>query len=133
MRFMLSITRQIWLPLFWVVLVLVLLTLPGSAFPTKGVFGWGGMDKYLHIFLFGNLTWWFCCYSTNRSPFVRARLNTYFTIYVLVVAFGIALEYVQYFFVPNRDFEVPDIAADLIGASLAYGLANITLSFHEQT
>ncbi len=51
----------------------------------------------------------------------------FFWIFVIAAVYGAGMEFVQKYFIPGRDFEVGDILADLIGASLAYGTSNILL------
>jgi hypothetical protein len=37
------------------------------------------------------------------------------------------MEYVQKYFIPLRDLDPADMVADMIGAGIAYGVANIFL------
>ena len=37
------------------------------------------------------------------------------------------MEFVQFYFIPNRDFDIADITADLLGSSLAYGFSDVYL------
>jgi VanZ family protein len=37
------------------------------------------------------------------------------------------MEYIQLYYIPGRSFDKGDIIADIVGASLAYGLSNIKL------
>lgn len=46
----------------------------------------------------------------NRSYFIIAGL--------LCIAYGVGMEYVQKYYVPNRSFDVGDIIADSVGSVL---------------
>jgi VanZ family protein len=39
--------------------------------------------------------------------------------------FGIAMEFVQKYFIPNRDFDIYDIVADIIGAAGGFLIARL--------
>ncbi|TAD91333.1 MAG: VanZ family protein [Bacteroidetes bacterium] len=98
-----------------------LLTLPGNSLPQSTWFDAVGFDKWVHVGLFGGLTGsWFL-------PF-RAGWNTRFfrtvaiVVAALVLAYGVGMEFVQKWYVPNRNFDVWDIVADGVGCALAYVL-----------
>ena len=59
----------------------------------------------------------------------KRLLSLFFAVFILGVIYGIGSEYIQKYFIPLRDFDEADIIADMIGASLAYGLSNILFGF----
>jgi VanZ family protein len=54
-------------------------------------------------------------------------LRLFFLVFILADIYGIGMEFMQKYYIPGRDFDEADIIADMIGASLAYGLSNLFL------
>ena len=118
--FVRKISRHLYVPVGWTLLTIILLCLPGSAIPKVGMFGLSNIDKFVHFIFFGFLamTW-----SINFS----FRLPSYWKKWLYLFCFfsitlGIALEFVQLYFVANRDFDVWDIFADSLGAIVFSGI-----------
>jgi len=105
-------------PIIWTLLTIGLLCLPGKVIPGLGLFGIKHLDKLAHIVLFGGFVLLWGLYSWQRKklrfdwPFALAGIT------VLSIILGIAMEYVQVNFVPNRSFDVWDIWADVVGSVL---------------
>jgi len=109
----------------------ILLTLPGSAFPTESWMDGIHFDKFVHVGMFAGLTFLLCwglyCRAADWGKvsgervtgISSARLWRLF-IYAAIasLAYGIIMEYVQRDFIPNRSFDSGDILADA-GGSLA--------------
>ena len=103
-------------PLAWTLLIIILLCIPGSYVPGNGLFGIPNLDKVVHVFLFGfNVLFWGFYYWSRQ--FAKPRMKKIvIVITVLTIILGIAMEYVQLNFVPNRSFDGGDIIADIVGA-----------------
>ena len=103
----------------WFIIVTVLLTLPGSAFPKEDWLSKIWFDKWVHIGLFAILviTWNWGLQKLVRK---RALLIPFFWIAMAAFAYGIAMEYVQLYFIPNRSFDTGDIIADGIGSAAGF-------------
>ncbi|MEO5681843.1 MAG: VanZ family protein [Chitinophagaceae bacterium] len=115
------------LPIAWTILIQVLLCIPGSDLPSGDLFDIPHLDKIVHIILFGTLTGLWCYYYYLKGK-PAVQLKTIFFIVFLLAAFnGIALEFVQKNFIPNRSFDDGDIIADVLASSIAYGICNIKL------
>lgn len=104
----------------WLILSLILLCLPGSAIPK---FPWLAVihaDKWVHITLFFIL-----CFLFAR-PFFKSdyrdiqRKKWFLGIMLGGIVYGTIMEFVQKYWIPNRSFEILDIAADSVGCLLAY-------------
>ena len=110
------------LPLFWTILTIFLLCIPGSEFPKAGFFSAvKNFDKLIHVVLFGGIvllwgTWWHL-----RTPDDRVWFKALCSLTMGVIILGIAMEYVQLYFVAHRDFDKADISADLAGAIASFG------------
>jgi len=114
-----------WVPVTWTVLTIVLLCLPGSALPGGGLFRIPHFDKYVHILLFGGIVWWWILYFDSRPPKQLVTVYKMIILVLLTVALGIALEFVQLNFIPNRSFDTGDIYANAAGSLLAAMLAGL--------
>jgi hypothetical protein len=103
----------------WLMLSFYLLTLPGSSLPTVSWLDAMQADKVVHILLFGVLVW---CWYLPFKPFWGQRFLKSKALLVAFLAFhyGVVMEFVQKWFIPNRSFDGWDIVADGIGCALAY-------------
>jgi len=101
--------------LTWVIIVTVLLCLPGSALPKESWFDKIWLDKWIHVILFLIIVVLWCRYlSASEGKKIRyfRQVAIYFFVY------GIAMEIVQKYFIPNRSFDLKDILADGVGCSI---------------
>ena len=69
-----------------------------------------------------------CFYYESKQLPLKKLLRRFFLIFVVACVYGIGMEYMQKYLIPMRDFDLGDIIADLIGAGLAYGFCNISIS-----
>ncbi|MEP6699839.1 MAG: VanZ family protein [Bacteroidota bacterium] len=105
-------------PILWVIISTVLLTLPGSAFPTKDWLGKIWFDKWVHIgmFILMVVLW---CWAIHKKYITNAKLkNWFFLIGLFSLFYGIVMELVQHYLIVNRSFEVGDIIADATGCAI---------------
>jgi VanZ family protein len=102
--------------LAWWILTFVLLVLPGSDIPQSSFFDVLYFDKWVHIGMFGMLTFLWCL------PFFKTRmasLRLFAQIALCSIAYGVLMEYVQKYLTADREFDVLDIAADSVGSILS--------------
>ena len=111
----------------WTLIIFILLALPGQMFPKEQGFTIPNFDKFVHVGLFAGFVLLWCYYYSTRKFAFRKLLRIFFYIFIIGSAYGIAMEYVQKYFIPFRDFDTRDIISDLIGAGLGYGISNISL------
>ena len=119
-----KIFRPSFLPaVLWLIISTILLCLPGSAFPKESWLDNLYIDKWVHITMFTLLTGSWCrgWLTREKDP---GRLKTIFGYIALCAAgFGIMMEFVQLFWIPNRSFELKDIGADSLGSLLGLYLS----------
>jgi len=102
----------------WFIISVVLLTLPGSAFPKENWLDKIWFDKWVHIGMFAIMvSLW--CWAMLKMYSVSTRLRTVFIwIGLLSLSYGIGMEFVQKYFINNRSFDEGDIIADAVGCTL---------------
>jgi VanZ like family len=105
--------------IIWLIITSILLTLPGSSLPQNDWLSkwldkiW--FDKWVHIGLFAIMVFLWCWamlskYSTTeRLKFIFVRLS------IIWFTYGVGMEFVQKYFIPDRSFDVKDIMADAAG------------------
>lgn len=103
----------------WLTITLILLTLPGSAFPKENWLSFIWADKLIHICMFALLTFLWC-FAFYKSNVANELLKPFIIIGFVFIIYGIAMEFVQKNWIPNRSFELEDIIADTIGVVLGF-------------
>lgn len=117
--FTLKSTRTFFILAFcWFLVCTILLCLPGSAFPKETWLNKIWFDKWVHIGIFSVMTflWSVALVKKNGWPLQRTCL----LIALCAITYGVTIEFVQKYFIPNRSFDVFDIMADTIGSLLGY-------------
>lgn len=94
-----------------------LLTIPGKKLPNIEWIGKFQVDKLIHISMFFTVCFLFSYpfkELNNRKPIILI-------IAIAGLLYGIAMEFVQKYFIPFRSCELNDMIADGIGSFLSYG------------
>lgn len=101
---------------FMSIISFILLIMPGSDIPKSSLFDILYFDKWVHIGMFGLLTiFW-------GHPFLKmtkGSVKLFCKISVLVILYGIAMEFVQKYWTVGRSFDIFDILADCFGSIVA--------------
>jgi hypothetical protein len=107
----------------WFFVVFFIMTLPGKYIPKIAWLNDIYFDKWVHAGVFGLLTLLFCL-PFHRSSFTKPhRIYYYIKIAIASAIWGLAMEFIQKFFTPDRTFELLDWAADSLGCFIAYLIA----------
>ena len=86
---------------------------------------WPMADKVMHALLMGGAAFWLNLWLNGRT----ARVWRWLIPLAVLLPFSVAfIEEVLQSFSPVRTFDLLDLAADLLGMSLMFGLSNILLS-----
>lgn len=96
------------LSILWLLFMSVLFFLPGSALPKASWLDDIYFDKWVHIGLFAVLLFLW------RSSFPDKKQYN-IVLLIAAVAYGFAVEIIQRDFIPNRSFDLGDVAADTAG------------------
>ncbi|MEI9944140.1 MAG: VanZ family protein [Chitinophagaceae bacterium] len=106
----------------WFILSTIFLTLPGTAFPTESWLSVVSFDKLVHLGIFSVMVILLCWAVYKKdSP---GKIKTFILCAIAALAYGIAIEFVQKYLIPNRSFDITDIVADGTGSliGLLYSL-----------
>ena len=96
----------------WTIMIFILLIMPGSDIPSNDFFELIYFDKWVHIGLFGGLTF------LTAYPFIKAgRLTKELLIKIGIsfIMYGILIEFIQKYFASDRSFDITDMIADAVG------------------
>jgi len=128
LRFIKRYFSHQYVPIVWTLLLVIAMCIPGRYIPNESGFALPNFDKLVHITLFGGFVFlWGLYLSTRGLSFPRLMLG-YFFFYMLSNGLGVAMELVQKYWIPGRDYDLADIIADMLGAGLGYGLCNLWLT-----
>jgi VanZ family protein len=117
----------LYVPVTWTLLIAIAMCLPGSYIPNENRFVLPNFDKLVHFGLFGGFVFLWSLYLTKFPVRAGRLLLGFFCFYLLSNVFGVAMEYVQKYWIAGRDYDLADIIADMFGAGLGYGLSNLLL------
>ncbi|MGN6508534.1 MAG: VanZ family protein [Chitinophaga sp.] len=98
----------------WIILILFLCTLPGSAIPKASIFDMLHIDKVVHFVLFGS-TVVLLAYGYYRQKGIVSK-RALFLLVLAATLYGLAIEFIQKYMVVNRSFDLYDLLADGVGA-----------------
>ncbi len=96
----------------WFLLMTVLFFIPGSSIPKQNWLTYVQFDKIVHIGLFAVLLFLWRGAFESSARYYNARLIIAAGIY------GLLIEVMQGKLVPNRDFDLYDLVADVAGSFL---------------
>src|SRR5215207_3234997 len=99
-------SRRLIVPLAWTIFTQVLVSIPGKFLTGPGLFSIPHLDKVAHVILFGGLgLFWNLFFHFKKSS------TKYTPLFILLIlsAYGVAIEYFQVNFIPNRSFDTGDI------------------------
>ena len=101
----------------WLIFSTILLTLPASAFPKERWYSNIPMfDKWVHMGMFGIMAVLLCWAAYKKKNLQQKLKNNFIWLGIFCLAYGIIMEFVQRYFIPNRSFDIGDIIADGAGA-----------------
>jgi VanZ family protein len=129
-----KISFKMFLPgIAWFFIVATLTLLPGSDIPKVGwLDGLPNFDKLVHAGLFGGLTFFFFMPYFKSDISHQQKINFLRRLSLAAIVWGITVEFIQKFFIPSRDFDLLDWAADSAGVLIAYWLCVKILKYFEK-
>ena len=116
--------------IFWFIISVVLLALPGNDLPHSDLFNIPFFDKYIHTIMFFVLTVLFCYPFILYNTSGKIIKSWFFKVTISAIVYGIIMEFVQKYLVYGRSFDVIDIVFDAIGS--VAGLIVISRYFNKK-
>ena len=110
----------------WTIFIFILMAIPGNMLPREDKTFIPNLDKLVHAILFGSFVFLWSFYYTAKKNMVSVR--RYNSLLIIACLYGIATELMQKYFIPNRDFSLFDIAADMTGALAGYLFVRLAIS-----
>jgi hypothetical protein len=110
--------KSFWPAIVWFILSTTAFCLPGQALPTEDWFAVIQLDKWIHVGLFTVMIFLWCVPLFHRSHINLSLTKLFLLIAIAFFGYGIVMELIQHFFIPNRAFDFGDIAADALGCLL---------------
>ena len=104
----------------WFFIILIVCCLPGRDIPQIGWLDTIHFDKLVHIGLFAVLVFLFGFPFFGYKVAGSKRIIYMLWIMILASLFGLAIEFIQKYFVIGRTFDLLDWAADSLGALGAF-------------
>ncbi len=111
----------------WFFLIIFLTCLPGKDLPTIGWLEGIFFDKWVHIGLFGLLTFLFSYPIFNTDWTVKGKIYYCLLIAILSSLWGLGIEFIQKYYVTGRSFDLFDWAADSVGALIAFWICSLKI------
>jgi VanZ family protein len=99
----------------WFIITVILLTLPGNNFPEETILRIPHQDKIIHVVFFSLLVYLFSHPLKKTAWSTTEKKRWFIKIAMYAFVYGIAIEFIQEYFVPNRSFDAWDIVADAVG------------------
>lgn len=117
----------------WFFIVGILTLMPGKDIPEVTFLNSiPQFDKLVHAALFGGITFLFCL-PLIKYPFShRQKIYYFIRIALAAIIWGITVEFLQKYFIPGRDFDLLDWAADSAGVLIALWLVIRILKHFEK-
>lgn len=110
--------------IIWFIIVLVLMCTPGNDLPEIDTwFQRFFIDKWIHIAAFGLLAYLFMLPVQKSNLGAREKWLYFLRIAISASVWGLTIEFIQKYYIPNRSFDLLDWVADSLGAFSALVLA----------
>lgn len=107
----------------WFFVVGILTLMPASDVPqVSWMDNIPNFDKLVHAGLFGGLAFLFALPLLKSGFTEKQKINYSIKISLAAIVWGITIEFLQKFYVPSRDFDLLDWAADSVGVIIAFWL-----------
>lgn len=122
--------RSIWPGTILIIAVTILLCLPGKALPSRSWFDDIYLDKWVHLFLFAALVVLWSGPIISLKGAQKKIYSTALCTSLLAFFYGILMEGVQHFWIPDRSFDLFDIVSDGAGCTIGFFVTVTWLAKH---
>ncbi|CAL1521412.1 VanZ family protein [Chitinophaga sp. MM2321] len=98
----------------WIIMILVLCTLPSKDLPSNSFFDEIHFDKIVHFGMFGGIVLFLSLGVYWQKKHIAAV--TLFLFVLVAASYGLAIEFIQKYWAVGRSFDMYDVLADTLGA-----------------
>ncbi len=129
-----KISFKYYLPgIAWFFIVGILTLMPANDVPkVSWMDNIPNFDKLVHATLFGGLSFLFALPLLKSGFSEKQKINYSIKISLAAIVWGIVIEFLQKFYVPSRDFDLLDWAADIAGVVIAFWLVIRILKYYRK-
>jgi VanZ family protein len=108
--------KNFWPAILWAIVIFILCSTPSKSIPSSDWLRWVNFDKWVHAFLYFVL--FLACFWGYKN--YKGDWKIYFFIsFFTCITYGIGIELMQAFFLPDRSGDVPDAVANSMGSVFA--------------
>jgi len=100
--------------------------------PSEAAFSISNFDKYVHISIFFVFVLLWSFYFASRPEESKKLRKWFFLVFIIACLYGTAMEYVQKYFIPFRDFDLYDILSDVIWSLAGYIAASLIFPLNKK-
>ena len=115
------IMKNFWPAILWAIVIFLLCSAPGKSIPSTDWLRWVNFDKWVHAFLYFVL---FFLLFLGYRKFSSIKLLFWLS-FIFCVVYGVGIELIQAYFLPDRSGDVPDALANSMGA--VFGVIGVKL------
>ncbi|MEJ1241122.1 VanZ family protein [Chryseolinea sp. T2] len=110
--------KSFWPGIVMLIVATVLFCIPGNQLPDEDWLGEISADKIVHVGLFAALValWGLPFVYRSASGEIRTLKRALLLIVVIAILYGIAIEFIQGAYIPNRTYSLADMVADTLGS-----------------
>ena len=110
--------------ILWIILIMVLCTLPGNDIPSNSFFEKVHFDKIVHFCLFGGIVLLLSLAIYRQKKYISPA--TLVILVIMAASYGLAIEFIQKYWAVGRSFDMYDVIADSLGAIAGVWMFKIT-------
>lgn len=100
--------------ILWIILILVVCTLPGNDIPSNSFLDKIHFDKFVHFGLFGGIVLFLSLGIYKQKKYISPL--TLVLLVIVAAGYGLAIEFIQKYWAIGRSFDMYDVVADTLGA-----------------
>ena len=110
--------KSFWPGIFMLILATVLFCVPGNKLPDEDWLGDISADKIVHVGLFAALValWGLPFIYRSAADNTSTLRRTLILVVVIAILYGVAIEFFQGAYIPNRSYSLADMLADTLGS-----------------
>jgi len=115
------------LTITWSLIIIILCCIPGKEFPDASLFKIPHLDKIVHFTFYFVLSVVSVNYFSKQYSSQLSSSSAYFITFIYGLILGVAIEFIQHFFIPFRDGNALDGLANTTGSIFGLFIVKVKL------